>query len=181
MNSRTLVFPFIFCFLTLWTLFPGSYERLKASVRTTGVQSQPLLIPHQVSVSEKEADLAEKIQPVFAQLGLAIDRTGPDRLTVRAMPSLLGDAEPGDLVRDLLADFEASGQTDRVDRQIDNLLAAAACHGSVRANRRLTVDEMNALLRDMESTERSDQCNHGRPTWTALTMQELDRLFSRGR
>jgi len=158
-----------------------TYERLKRSARSTGVPSQPLLIPQQVSVTEKEADLAEHYQSVITQLGLAIDRSGPDLLTVRAVPSLLGTVDPVLLLRDLLADLATGGATDRIDEQIDELLAKLACHGSVRANRRLTVDEMNALLRDMEVTERSDQCNHGRPTWTVLTMQELDRLFSRGR
>jgi len=158
-----------------------TYEKLKKSMRSTGVQSQPLLVPVKVQVTEREADLAEENQSVFGQLGLAIDRGGPCSLTVRAIPTLLADADVETLLRDLLADLQAIGQTDRINRQIDDMLAEAACHGSVRANRKLTVDEMNALLRDMEATDRSDQCNHGRPTWTAVTMQELDRLFSRGR
>jgi DNA mismatch repair protein MutL len=158
-----------------------TYERLKASVRSTGVKSQALLIPEQVTVTEKEADLAEEYRPVFSRLGFTVDRSGPERLTVRAMPLLLGDADPAALLRDLLSDIQSDGRTDRIDSGIDDRLAEVACHGSVRANRRLTEDEMNALLRDMEITERSDQCNHGRPTWTTLTMQELDRLFARGR
>jgi len=158
-----------------------TYERLKASVHSTSVQSQALLIPEQVSVTEKEADLAEEYAPVFSRLGFRVDRSGPERLTVRAMPLLLGDADPAALLRDLLADIQSEGGTDRIDSRIDDRLAEVACHGSVRANRRLTESEMNALLRDMEATDRSDQCNHGRPTWTTLTMQELDRLFSRGR
>lgn len=140
-----------------------------------------MLIPEQVPVTEKEADLAEQYEPVFARLGMTIDRSGPDRLTVRTMPSLLSDADPAALLRDLLADIHSNGGTDGIDSRVDDRLAEVACHGSVRANRRLTESEMNALLRDMESTERSDQCNHGRPTWTTLTMRELDRLFSRGR
>lgn len=158
-----------------------TYERLKASARSTGIQSQPLLIPHPFAVTVKEADLAEAHAAEFEALGISVGRSGPDELTVYALPSLLGNADPEALVRDLVADFAAGAQAERVDDQIDDLLAEVACHGSVRANRRLTVDEMNALLRDMETTDRSDQCNHGRPTWTALTMQELDRLFSRGR
>jgi len=158
-----------------------TYERLKASVHSTGVKSQALLIPEQVSVTEKEADLAEEYALGFARLGLTVDRSGPDRLTVREMPLLLGDADPAALLRDLLADIQSEGGTDRIDSRIDDRLAQVACHGLVRANRRLTETEMNALLRDMEETDRSDQCNHGRPTWTTLTMQELDRLFSRGR
>jgi len=158
-----------------------TYEKLKDSMRSSGIRSQPLLVPVKVDVTEREADLAEEQQAVFAKLGLAIDRSGPASLTVREIPSLLTDADAETLLRDLLADVQTHGQTNRIDRQIDDLLAEVACHGSVRANRRLTIDEMNAVLRDMESTERSDQCNHGRPTWTAVTMQELDRLFSRGR
>ena len=158
-----------------------TYERLKESNRAAGIQSQPLLVPVAVKVSEAEADLAEENRSLFDRLGLAIDRSGPASLTVRTIPSLLADADAEALLRDLLADLDAMGGSDRVDRHIDDMLAEVACHGSVRANRRLTVDEMNALLRDMEVTERSDQCNHGRPTWTAVTMQELDRLFSRGR
>jgi DNA mismatch repair protein MutL len=158
-----------------------TYERLKTSVHSTGVISQALLIPEQVPVTEKEADLAEHYEPVFARLGMTVDRSGPDRLTVRTMPSLLSDADPAALLRDLLADIHSNGGTDGIDSRVDDRLAEVACHGSVRANRRLTESEMNALLRDMESTERSDQCNHGRPTWTTLTMRELDRLFSRGR
>lgn len=158
-----------------------TYERLKASARSTGIQSQPLLIPHPFAVTVKEADLAEAHAAEFETLGISVGRSGPDELTVYALPSLLGNVDAEALVRDLVADFAAGAQAERVDDQIDDLLAEVACHGSVRANRRLTVDEMNALLRDMETTDRSDQCNHGRPTWTALTMQELDRLFSRGR
>jgi len=158
-----------------------TYERLKASARSTGIQSQPLLIPHPFAVTVKEADLAEAHAAEFEALGISVGRSGPDELTVYALPSLLGNVDAEALVRDLVADFAAGAQAERVDDQIDDLLAEVACHGSVRANRRLTVDEMNALLRDMETTDRSDQCNHGRPTWTALTMQELDRLFSRGR
>jgi DNA mismatch repair protein MutL len=158
-----------------------TYEKLKKSMRSTGIQSQPLLIPVKVHVTEREADLAEENQSAFGRLGLVIDRGGPSSLTVRAIPTLLADADVETLLRDLLTDLQALGQTDRINRQIDDMLAETACHGSVRANRKLTVDEMNAVLRDMEATDRSDQCNHGRPTWTAVTMQELDRLFSRGR
>ena len=158
-----------------------TYEKLKQSMRSSGIIGQPLLVPIKVQVSERDADLAEQQQQVFGKLGLVIDRSGPETLTVREVPSLLANGDVTTLLRDLLADVQSHGQTDRIDQQIDDLLAEMACHGSVRANRRLTVDEMNAVLRDMEATERSDQCNHGRPTWTAVSMQELDRLFSRGR
>jgi DNA mismatch repair protein MutL len=158
-----------------------TYERLKLAFQGDGIRSQPLLIPETLSVSTREADIAESQHEVIAELGLVVDRTAPERLTIRAVPMLLANTDAEALVRDLLADLLETGQTDRVMARIDELLAGIACHGSIRANRRLTVDEMNALLRDMESTERADQCNHGRPTWTALSMQELDRLFSRGR
>lgn len=158
-----------------------TYERLKAAYRASGIRSQPLLVPVTISVSEREADLAGRQHDLLAELGLSVDRSGPQRLTIRALPMLLANADAESLVRDLLADLLETGRTERVAQQIDDLLAGVACHGSVRANRPLTIDEMNALLREMETTERADQCNHGRPTWTALSMQELDRLFSRGR
>jgi len=158
-----------------------TYERLKESCRGAGIATQPLLVPTVVRVNEREADLAEAQSELLAMVGLDVDRTGRDRLTIRALPTLLQDADAEQLLRDLLADIAETGQADRVEQRLDEYLANVACHGSVRANRRLTIEEMNALLRDMEATERSDQCNHGRPTWTTLTMQELDRLFSRGR
>jgi DNA mismatch repair protein MutL len=158
-----------------------TYERLKSSSKAEGIQSQPLLVPVQVLVSETEADLAEASPAVFEQFGMAVDRAGPERLVVREIPVLLRDADPEALLRDLLSDIKDAGSTQRIEQEIDDVLATVACHGSVRANRRLTPDEMNALLRDMENTERSDQCNHGRPTWTVLSLQELDRLFARGR
>jgi len=158
-----------------------TYERLKSSAKAEGIQSQPLLVPVQVLVSETEADLAEANTAVFERFGMAVDRAGPERLVVREIPVLLRDADPEALLRDLLSDIKDAGSTQRIEQEIDDVLATVACHGSVRANRRLTLDEMNALLRDMENTERSDQCNHGRPTWTVLSLQELDRLFARGR
>jgi DNA mismatch repair protein MutL len=158
-----------------------TYERLKQSVAAEGIRSQPLLVPHEVSVSEAEADLAETQREFFASVGVEVDRVGPDRLIVRTLPVLLADADPAALIPDLLADLKSGGASERVEQAIDVALGNMACHGSVRANRRLTPEEMNALLRDMESTERSDQCNHGRPTWTVLSMDELDHLFSRGR
>jgi DNA mismatch repair protein MutL len=158
-----------------------TYERLKSSAKAGGIQSQPLLVPVQVLVSETEADLAEANPAVFERFGMAVDRAGPERLVVREIPVLLRDADPEALLRDLLSDIKDAGSTQRIEQEIDDVLATVACHGSVRANRRLTLDEMNALLRDMEMTERSDQCNHGRPTWTVLSLQELDRLFARGR
>ncbi|MBT8444963.1 MAG: DNA mismatch repair protein MutL, partial [Gammaproteobacteria bacterium] len=158
-----------------------TYERLKAAYHGSGIARQPLLVPVTVNVSEREADIAEANAGLFGGLGLEVDRSGPESVTIRALPLLLHDADAERLLRDLLADLAETGRADRVEQMIDELLAGIACHGSVRANRRLTIDEMNALLRDMEATDRSDQCNHGRPTWTTLTLQELDRLFSRGR
>jgi len=158
-----------------------TYERLKRSVSESGVQVQPLLIPHAISVTARQADLCEQHAETIAKLGLELTRGGERSITVRALPALLGSADPEALLQDVLADLEEIGKTDQVERKLDELLASMACHGSLRANRSLTTDEMNALLREMETTERSDQCNHGRPTWTVLSLQELDRLFSRGR
>jgi len=159
-----------------------TYEQLKSShAGGDGIRSQPLLVPLTLAVSQREAALAEQFQSWFATLGFEVDRLGPERLRVRQVPALLADADIGALLRDVLSDLETHGRTERIQNAIDDLLSTMACHGSVRANRRLTPAEMNALLRDMERTERSGQCNHGRPTWVQLDTGELDRLFLRGR
>ncbi len=157
------------------------YERLKTSWGQGEVQQQPLLVPLAVAVSAREADLAEEQQELLAMLGMSIDRVGPERLLIRAIPAILGAAKPEQLLRDLLADLVAEGSSDRIRAEINRVLSTMACHGAVRANRRLTLPEMNALLRAMERTERADQCNHGRPTWVKLSHQALDKLFWRGR
>ena len=158
-----------------------TYEKLKASYEGRDLVRQPLLVPETVSVAANEADLVEQSGGALAKLGLVVDRSGPTTLTVREVPALLRNADVESLLRDVLSDLSESGRSNRVDDASDELLATMACHHSVRANRLLSIDEMNALLREMEVTERADQCNHGRPTWTAITMSELDRLFLRGR
>jgi DNA mismatch repair protein MutL len=157
-----------------------TYERLKGFLDGERIASQPLLVPVPVAVSQREADLAEEQAAILGDLGMEIDRIGIDTLAVRAIPVLLQGADPERLLRDLLADLVVHGSSERIRQEINGVLATMACHGSVRANRRLSREEMNALLRSMESTLRSDQCNHGRPTWVQLSMQELDRLFMRG-
>jgi DNA mismatch repair protein MutL len=158
-----------------------TYEGFKRARAGEGINSQPLLVPVSVKVSPREAELAAAEQATFAELGLEVDRLGADTLVVRALPVLLRGADAERLVRDVLSDLVVHGQSNRIGTAINEVLATMACHGSVRANRRLTLDEMNALLRDIERTERSGQCNHGRPTWTQLSMAELDKLFLRGR
>ena len=156
------------------------YERMKAALDGEGVRSQPLLVPLSLAVSEAEARLATESAELFTELGFAVEAMGPETLVVRQVPSLLREADVETLVRDVLSDLATYGTTQRVRAAIDELLATLACHGSVRANRKLTLPEMNALLRDMERTERSGQCNHGRPTWVQLDMTALDGLFMRG-
>ena len=158
-----------------------TYERLKKAVDEQGIRSQPLLVPVSLKVSEREADLCQESRPFLEELGLEVDRLDKDTLVVRALPALLEGADAEALLRDLLADLVTHGQSDRLRSAINEVLSTMACHGSVRANRRLGLEEMNALLRDIERTERSGQCNHGRPTWTQLDMAELDKLFLRGR
>ena len=158
-----------------------TYEHMKTTHHDGGIKSQPLLVPLTVAVSEKEADLAEEFQDQLATLALHIHRAGPASLVVREIPALLADADIETLVRDVLADFSALGHSPRVDEHVNEVLASMACHAAVRANRRLTLAEMNALLRDMERTERAGQCNHGRPTWFQWTLDEIDGLFLRGR
>ncbi|MCS4505162.1 DNA mismatch repair endonuclease MutL [Arhodomonas aquaeolei] len=156
------------------------YERLKDQVAEQGVASQPLLVPVRVSVTPRQADIAEEYAEVFTRLGFEVDRGGPDVVHLRRLPALLRTADPETLVRDVLADLQAEGRSGRVEAAVNHVLATMGCHGSVRANRRLSLDEMNALLREMERTRNIGQCNHGRPTWTRLTMADLDRLFLRG-
>ncbi|MAC33204.1 MAG: DNA mismatch repair protein MutL [Haliea sp.] len=158
-----------------------TYERLKASRASEGVRSQPLLVPQAMAVSQREVRLASEHAALFSDLGLVLEVAGEESLMIRQVPVALRDADIPALVRDVLADLAEYGSSDRIEAHLDEILSTMACHGSVRANRRLTVPEMNALLRDMEATERAGQCNHGRPTWTQLGLEDLDRLFLRGR
>ena len=114
-------------------------------------------------------------------LGLVLDRSGPETVLLREVPSLLAHSDGARLLQDVLSDIASLGESQRVEEESNEILSTMACHGSVRANRQLTIPEMNALLRDMERTERSGHCNHGRPTWVQLDMPTLDRLFLRGR
>ncbi len=157
-----------------------TYERMKNALEGEGVKSQPLLVPLSINVSEAEAKLPATFDNVFAELGFVVESMGPETIVVRQVPSLLRDADIEGLVRDVLSDLSTHGTTRRVREAINELLGTMACHGSVRANRRLSLPEMNALLRDMETTERSGQCNHGRPTWVQMNMDQLDKLFMRG-
>lgn len=158
-----------------------TYEHLKQSMAEDAIRSQPLLVPINLNVSKKEADYAEQHADDFHTLGFELGRMGMEKLTIRAVPSLLKDGDNEALVRDVLADLMAHGTSNRIQNAMNEILATMACHGSVRANRHLSIPEMNALLRDMERTERSGQCNHGRPTWTQLGMDHIDKLFLRGR
>ncbi|WP_346838527.1 DNA mismatch repair endonuclease MutL [Microbulbifer sp. SAOS-129_SWC] len=156
------------------------YERMKTAHAAGGIQAQPLLVPVSLAVSQREADCFEERSEVFTALGFALQRAGPETLLVRQVPSMLHGAEVEQLVRDVLSDLLGQGGSDRIGERINEILSTMACHGSVRANRKLTVPEMNALLRDMEATERSGQCNHGRPTWTQVKLADMDKWFLRG-
>jgi len=162
------------------------YEKLKAAHDGEGLRSQPLLVPATLAVSEREADVAEREAATLDALGFEVTRAGPQSLTLRSVPALLAHGDVEALLRDVLADLREYGGASslggrRVAAARDELLSTMACHGAVRANRRLTLPEMNALLREMEATERSGQCNHGRPTWARFTLAEIDRWFLRGR
>nr|WP_031306373.1 DNA mismatch repair endonuclease MutL [Pseudomonas chengduensis] len=157
-----------------------TYERLKNAMASEGLRGQPLLVPESIALSQREADCAEEHGEWFQRLGFELQRLGEETVAIRQIPALLKQAEATQLVRDVLADLLEYGTSDRIQAHLNELLATMACHGAVRANRRLTIPEMNALLRDMEQTERSGQCNHGRPTWTQLSMDQLDKLFMRG-
>jgi DNA mismatch repair protein MutL len=158
-----------------------TYERMKQDFYSQGIQTQPLLVPINMAVSQREADVAEDCAEQLLKFGLRIQRGGPEAIIVRDVPVILQKVDVTQLVRDVLSDMIGSGFSDQLEAKANEIMSTMACHGSVRANRHLTHSEMNALLRDMEETERSGQCNHGRPTWTSLSMTELDKLFLRGR
>lgn len=158
-----------------------TYEKLKKGFDDRNLIRQPLLVPESIAVAESEANLIEESGETLAALGLIVDRTGLTSVTVREVPALLKNSDIETMLRDVLSDLSEAGHSNRVADAADDYLATMACHHAVRANRMLSLDEMNALLRQMEQTEHADQCNHGRPTWTTVTMSELDRLFLRGR
>ncbi len=156
------------------------YERMKRNAELEDVITQPLLVPIAFNVSQAEADLVEENIEFFSHIGFSLERLGPEQVRLRAIPALLKHADSEQLLRDVLADLVEHGNSDRIREYQNEMLSTMACHASVRANRLLSIDEMNALLRDIEQTERSGQCNHGRPTWKQLSLEQLDKLFLRG-
>lgn len=156
------------------------YEKLKRAYDSHTWPQQLLLMPYPCALSEQEASLIEEYHDFFVGLGFDVSRAGNELILIRAVPSLLADGDPGELVRDIAADLRVHGDSTRVQEKMYKLLGTLACHTAVRAKRQLTISEMNALLRAMETTEHSGQCNHGRPTTMQLTVQELDKLFLRG-
>ena len=157
------------------------YERLKATHGDAALQAQPLLIPLAVALTPAELATAAQCREALLELGLDVTPLGASSMAVRSRPSALPDADLAELLHAVLAELAQADSSRAVQRARDELLATMACHGAVRANRRLSLPEMDALLRQMEATERADQCNHGRPTWRQLTLKELDALFLRGR
>ncbi len=157
-----------------------TYERMKQKFADDALKNQKLLVPIQVNVSNREVNAVETQQNWFAQLGFEISITGEESLVIRKIPAMLANADVENLIKDVLSEIVALGSSQKIEAQINEIMSTMACHGSVRANRQLSIMEMNALLRDMENTLRSDQCNHGRPTWTQLNMKQLDKLFLRG-
>ena len=155
------------------------YEKLKTVLDGTPAV-QRLLIPAVFSVSAKDMAAADECAEVLSRMGFEVSPAGPQELAVRSVPALLASAPVAELLRKLLEELREFPASEVITARRNELLATMACHGAVRANRHLTLPEMNALLRDMEATERADQCNHGRPTWTQLTMSDLDRFFMRG-
>ena len=158
-----------------------TYEKLKRDLDQGHVRAQPLLVPIDISVSEREADQIEDFHSALETLGLDVDRAGTAKLRIRSVPVLLSKADAEQLLRDVLSDLMAHGSSERTKEKLYEVLSVMACHGSVRANRHLSIVEMNSLLRSIETTENSGQCNHGRPTWTQVSLKDLDSLFLRGR
>ena len=155
------------------------YERLKAQAAATGIARQALLIPEIVDLSDADAARILSVAGDLADLGLVIEPFGGGAVAVRETPAMLARLDVAALIRDILDDLADQGASDRLQGRLDAVLSSMACHGSVRSGRRMTADEMNALLRDMERTPRSGQCNHGRPTWVKLRLSDIERLFGR--
>ena len=158
-----------------------TYEQLKVLLNEQVKNSQPLLVPVVAGVSVEEADCLEDNQALFEQLGFEVSRSSVQAIAIRAVPEMLRSRDVAGLVKDSLADLIEQGFSDRIVDSIEGMLSTMACHGSIRENRQLTLPEMNSLLRQMEKTDRSGLCNHGRPTWKQIEMTEIDRWFHRGR
>ncbi len=157
------------------------YEQMKQAVHGGNIPRQPLLLPVSINVTEQDISTVQHYQNELAELGFLVEQGGPDHLIVREVPEILKESHIESLVRDVITDLSSMGQSFQVKEKINEILSTMACHAAVRAHHQLTLNEMNALLRQIESTSRSNQCNHGRPTWTTLNMQQLDQLFMRGR
>ena len=157
-----------------------TYEQMKQAFEDQTLASQPLLVPESLALSQREADIVEAHYGLFEQLGFSIERVALESVVVREIPAILRGSKVEGLLRDVVSDLLEHGTSQRIREHINEILSTMACHGSVRANRKLSIPEMNGLLRDMEITERSGQCNHGRPTWSQLTLDQLDKLFLRG-
>jgi DNA mismatch repair protein MutL len=157
------------------------YEQLKDQLDRADLASQPLLVPIPMTATTDEVEQAEGARDTLASLGFDIGVAGPRELVIRAVPSLLADLDAPSMLRSVLADMREFGASRVLVERRNELLSTIACHAAVRANRSLTLPEMNALLRKMEETERGGSCNHGRPTWVQFPMADLDRLFMRGR
>lgn len=157
------------------------YEKLKAINTEQEISRQQLLVPLQLSLTQADTDLTEQHQDLFASFGFEINRISTTSIAVRSIPSILNGIDIAELIRDVITDLQKNSMSTRVEERHNEMLSSIACHGSVRANRNMTIHEMNALLRAMEETQRSNQCNHGRPTWIQLSINDLDKLFLRGR
>lgn len=156
------------------------YEELKDSYQEGEIATQPLLMPLTINVSQQEAEIAQQNQLLFSSFGFTIERFGLESIVVREIPSMLQQADVNELVKDVISELSIFGSSEKLEQANNKMLSKMACYGSVRAHRMLEITEMNALLRKMETTERSAQCNHGRPTWVQLSVDQLDKLFKRG-
>ncbi|HEX2584632.1 MAG TPA: hypothetical protein VHL14_05840, partial [Steroidobacteraceae bacterium] len=157
-----------------------TYERLKAALSQGNVPVQSLLVPIAVNVTSSDADLLEAQSSLLMKVGLELERRGPSSILIRSIPVLLGRWDAAELLQQVLAELRQHDVSNHIERCLDEVIGTLSCHTAVRANRNLSIPEMNALLREMERTVRSDQCVHGRPTWARVSMQELDRIFMRG-